>query len=162
MCVTLTKTKTEVVTQLSYQQWEPIQAPATRTAETQYTLLDILSLICIWLLISIDIFLFFCLCIYIVFRMYIFIMGLCTVSLLLLSLEKRKCIRSLDCTAIPWEKSGHYRPLNSKQQSMKDTHTYIQYVYIYIYYIYIYTVCVMSYQLYIGQFHIAILSKILF
>lgn len=74
-------------------QREPIQAPATTTRTTKthkYTLLCILSLICIWLLISIDIFLFFCLDIYIVFGMYIFIMGLCTVSSLLLLLEKRK------------------------------------------------------------------------
>lgn len=46
------------------------------------------SPICIWILVSIDIFLFFCLDIYIVFIMYIFIMGLCTVRSMVLLLRK--------------------------------------------------------------------------
>lgn len=42
--------------------------------------------------------------------MYIFIMGLCTVSsLLLVDIRKKKryCISSLDCTATRWEKPGN-------------------------------------------------------
>lgn len=50
-------------------------------------------------------------------------MGLCTVSALLLLLEKRKCISSLDCTATHWEKSGNFESFKSKQQTMKDTDT---------------------------------------
>lgn len=93
-------------TQPTYQQWEPVQAPATTTRTTKthkYTLLCILSPICIWLLISIDIFLFFCLDIYIVFGMYIFIMGLCTVSSLLLLLEKKTNVLALWIVLLPAE-----------------------------------------------------------
>lgn len=42
--------------------------------------------------------------------MYIFIMGLCTVSSLLLLVDIKKnryCISSLDCTAALWEKPGN-------------------------------------------------------